>query len=78
MDDYEQDVARQPRGPFSKVAERQTIRYVAEQYVKGKRYSSERNRRLALYSLYAKWIGGAGGTALAIYKLIEAFAGKGS
>lgn len=73
MDDYEAEITRQPRGPFSKVAERQLIRASSEHWGRSQRYVSERNRRIALYF---KWIGVAGGAALAIYKLAEAFLGK--
>lgn len=73
MDDYEETIARQARGPFSKAAERQLIRATSEHWGRRQRYASERNRRAALYF---KWIGIVGGTALTIYKIAEAFLGK--
>lgn len=73
MDDYEADVARQPKGPFSKISERQLIRASSEHWGRRQRYASERNRRAALY---IKYIGVGSGTVLAIWKVVEAFLGK--
>ena len=73
MDEYEADIARQPRGPFTKVAERQLIRRTAEHWRDRQRYTSERNRRFALY---AKWIGIGFPILLGAIKVVEAFAGK--
>ncbi len=74
MDDYDADVARQARGPFTRVAERQLIRASTEHWSKRQRYSSERNRRIALY---AKWISIVGGGGVTIFKIVEAILGKG-
>lgn len=74
MDGYEQEIARQPSGPFS-IQERKRVRRCAEHWVEGRRYSEERNRRLATY---AKWIGIAVPAAIAILKFGEAFFSKGS
>ncbi len=61
-------------GPFSKVAERRLIRASAEHWHDRQRYTSERNRRFALY---AKWISYFGGGGVAIFKIVEAILGKG-
>lgn len=66
MSGYEEDIARQPGGPFTQPGERRLIRCVAEHWLTGERYKAERGRRLALY---AKWIG-IGGTVIAgVWKL---------
>lgn len=70
VDDYEADIARQPRGPFSKVPERQRIRRCAEHWWEGQRYSAERRRRFAAWGW---WIGAAAPIALAAYKFAEAY-----
>lgn len=67
VDDYEADVARQPRGPFNKAPERQLLRHIAERYVSRQRYSGETKRRL---KIYGGWLGGAP-IAIAIYKFVE-------
>lgn len=73
MDVYEEEIARQPSGPFG-TQERKRIRRVAEHWVERRRYLEERNRR---FSTYAKWIGIAVPAALAILKIGEAFFSKG-
>lgn len=75
MDDYESEIARQPRGPFSRAPERQLIRRVAEHWSAGQRYSAERRRR---WSRYGWWIGVAAPVILALYKLAEGVIAKGS
>lgn len=73
MDNYESEISRQHGGPFTNRRERQTVRRVAEHWLERRRYSEERNRRLALY---AKWIGIGFPAALAILKFAEAFVSK--
>lgn len=70
MDGYEAEIDRQPSGPFTNRAERKTIRRVAEHWVERRRYSQERNRRLATW---AKWIGIGAPVALSVIKVAEAF-----
>jgi hypothetical protein len=74
MSDHETSISRQPRGPFTKVAERQAIRYVAEQSLESWRYRSEQAKRFALY---AKWVGIGCPAALAVYKFVEGILAKG-
>lgn len=75
MDDYEANVARQARGPFSKIAERQLIRASAEHWLGRQRWSAETKRKA---KSYAWWIGIGFPAALAVYKFIEGVLGKGS
>lgn len=76
MDDYEQDVARQPKGPFTRVKERQLIRRSAEHWWERQRYTAETKRRA---KAWAFWIGLFGPGAFAAIKWVESLIlGKGS
>lgn len=73
MDSYEDDIARQPSGPFTNRQEIKTIRAVKEDWVTRRRYSEERNRRL---KRFGGWILFGGPIVLVVIKLAEALLGK--
>lgn len=70
MDDYEADVARQPKGAFSRPRERQLIRRVAEHWNERQRYNAERRRRIARYGW---WFGLVAPAAVGAIKLVQSF-----
>ena len=75
MDDHDEYVAKQPRGPFSKISERQLIRASAEHWDERQRWSIETKRKI---KSYAWWIGIGSPAVLAVYKFIEGVIGKGT
>lgn len=74
MDENEENVARQARGPFTSVQERQRIRASAEHWWDKQRYSAEQRRR---FQRYGWWFGIAVPVVLGAIKILEALLGKG-
>lgn len=69
MDDYEEAIARQPTGPFSKIAERKIIRATSEHWIQRQRYAAEWKRRFKSWTV---WIGLGTPIVLSAIKIFEA------